>query len=73
MKARLIEKNGEKLRVSINDRTRVATFSTYYKDGSFCCKYRATLDADDMRYYPDYATVNDWFRLFHNSDCTMVL
>ena len=73
MKARLIEKNGEKLRVSINDRTRVATFTTYFRDGTMCCKYRAKLDREDMQYYPDYATTNDWFRLFHNSECTMVL
>lgn len=69
MKARIIERNGEKLRVSINERTRTITFWTYYKDGRPCGKYRATLDKSDLSYYPDYATPNDWFHLFRNCGC----
>ena len=72
MKTKVIERNGVKLRVSVNNKTRVATFTTYFKDGKVFRKYRTKLDRAAMQYYPDYATANDWFTLFHNSDLVRV-
>ena len=64
---KITSSNGEKLRVSINRRLKIANFTTY-KDGKPCAKYWCALDDDDMRYYDDGCpSFSDWNCLLHDN------
>ena len=67
----ITSRNGEKLRVSINRRMKIANFTTYYKDGKPCNKYYVALTDEDIRYYEGGASFSDWKLLLHDN-CVLV-
>lgn len=64
----IYSRNGEKMTVSVNYKECTATITTYYKDGSRCGKYLAILAEEDVNYYENHATWNDWVRLMHTAE-----
>ena len=64
----IYSRNGNKMTVSGNYKNRTATMTTYYKDGRRCGKYLALLAEEDVNYYNNHATWNDWVQLLHEAD-----